>query len=126
MERLWAPWRLAYVAGASGDAPPCIFCHTSDKDRADLIVARGRLSFVILNLFPYNNGHLMVVPNRHVPNLAAMDRDELTEVMQFTRRSEIVLTEAYQPPGINVGTNPGKPAGASAADPLPVTLRPRR
>jgi len=125
MERLWAPWRLAYVAGASGDAPPCIFCHTSDKDRADLIVARGRLSFVILNLYPYNNGHLMVVPTRHVPNLAAMNAEELAELMRYTRWSEMALNEAYKPQGINVGINLGRPAGAGVADHLHVHLVPR-
>ena len=125
MERLWAPWRLAYVAGASGDAPPCIFCHTSDKDRADLIVARGRLSFVILNLYPYNNGHLMVVTNRHVPTFHAATREELDELMQLTRHAEIALSEAFKPQGINVGINLGRPAGAGVADHLHVHLVPR-
>jgi len=126
MERLWAPWRLAYVTGASGSAPPdCIFCNTSARDRADLIVARGRVSFVILNLYPYNNGHLMVVPNRHVPSLASLTADEQAELMQLTRRAEIALTEAYAPHGLNVGINLGKPAGAGVADHLHVHLVPR-
>ena len=125
MERLWAPWRLAYVSSASGEPTDCIFCNTSEPGRADLIVARGRLSFVILNLYPYNNGHLMVVPNRHVPNLASMEREELAELMQFTRRSEMVLNEAYKPQGINVGINLGRPAGAGVADHLHVHLVPR-
>jgi ATP adenylyltransferase len=125
MERLWAPWRLAYVTSASGEPPACIFCNTSDPGRADLIVARGRLSFVILNLYPYNNGHLMVVPNRHVPSLAAMSVEELDELIRFTRRSEMVLTEAYAPQGINVGINLGRPAGAGVADHLHVHLVPR-
>jgi len=125
MERLWAPWRLAYVTSASGEAADCIFCNVFDPGRSDLIVARGRLSFVILNLFPYNNGHLMVVPNRHVPNLASMNGDELQELMQLTRRSEIVLNEAYTPQGINVGINLGRPAGAGIADHLHVHVVPR-
>ena len=69
MERLWSPWRLAYVTSASGGTDACIFCNTSEPGRDDLILIRGRFCFVILNLYPYNNGHLMVVPNRHVPNL---------------------------------------------------------
>jgi len=125
MERLWAPWRLAYVTSASGEPTGCIFCNITDPGRSDLIVARGRLSFVILNLYPYNNGHLMVVPNRHVPNLASMEPDELAELMQLTRRSEIVLNEAYTPQGINVGINLGRPAGAGVADHLHVHLVPR-
>src|SRR6184192_3673002 len=116
MEHLWAPWRLAYVTSASGDAPACIFCNTSDKDRADLIVARGRVSFVILNLYPYNNGHLMVVPNRHVPSLASLTAEEQTELMRLTRHSEIALNEAYSPQGLNIGINLGRPAGAGVAD----------
>jgi ATP adenylyltransferase len=125
MERLWAPWRLAYVTSASGEPTDCIFCDITDPGRSDLIVARGRLSFVILNLYPYNNGHLMVVPNRHVPNLASMAPDELAELMQLTRRSEMVLNEAYKPQGINVGINLGRPAGAGVADHLHVHLVPR-
>ena len=110
---------------ASGDAPPCIFCNTSERDRAALIVARGRVSFVILNLYPYNNGHLMVVPNRHVRNLAAMDAEEQAELMRYTRWAEMALNEAYKPQGINVGINLGRPAGAGVADHLHVHLVPR-
>jgi ATP adenylyltransferase len=125
MERLWAPWRLAYVTSASGEPTSCIFCNTSEPGRDELIVDRGRLCFVILNLYPYNNGHLMVVPNRHVPNLASMDGEELAELMQLTRRSEMALNEAYKPQGINVGINLGRPAGAGVADHLHVHLVPR-
>jgi ATP adenylyltransferase len=113
------------VTSASGESTSCIFCNTADPGRADLIVARGRLSFVILNLYPYNNGHLMVVPNRHVPSLASMEREELAELMQLARRSEMALTEAYTPQGINVGINLGRPAGAGVADHLHVHLVPR-
>ena len=110
MERLWAPWRSAYVtSGASND--DCIFCHTSQPGRADLVLVRGRVSFVILNLYPYNNGHLMVVPNRHAPNLATLTADEQAELMRLTRHAEMALTEAYAPQGINIGINLGKPAG---------------
>jgi ATP adenylyltransferase len=124
MERLWAPWRLAYVTSAAGGATDCIFCNTSGAG-GDLVVARGRLTFVILNLYPYNNGHLMVVPNRHVPSLASMTADEQAELMQFTRRAEIALNEAYVPQGINVGINLGRPAGAGIADHLHVHVVPR-
>jgi ATP adenylyltransferase len=125
MERLWAPWRLAYVTSASGEPTGCIFCDISAPGRGDLVVARARRSFVILILYPYNNGHLMVVPNRHVPNLTSMDAEELAELMQLTRQSEMVLNEAYKPQGINVGINLGRPAGAGVADHLHVHLVPR-
>jgi ATP adenylyltransferase len=132
MERLWAPWRHAYVTGASGDTPDCIFCQASqgsvrqpDPSRDALILVRRRVSFVIINLYPYNNGHLMVVPNRHAPNLATMSAEEQAELMTLTRHAEIALTEAYAPHGINIGINLGKPAGAGVLDHLHVHLVPR-
>ena len=125
MERLWAPWRLAYVTGASGGIDDCIFCHASEPGRDELVLVRGRTSYVILNLYPYNNGHLMVVPNRHVATLASTTGDEQVELMRYTRHAEIALTEAYTPQGINIGVNLGRPAGAGVLDHLHVHLVPR-
>jgi ATP adenylyltransferase len=114
------------VTSASGDADKaCIFCNTSEPGRGELILVRGRVSFVILNLYPYNNGHLMIVPNRHVPTLAATTADEQVELMRLTRHAEMALTEAYAPHGINVGINLGRPAGAGVLDHLHVHLVPR-
>ena len=80
MERLWAPWRHAYVtSGANVD--DCIFCNTSEPGRDELILVRGRVSYVILNLYPYNNGHLMVVPNRHALNLATLSGEDRKSVV---------------------------------------------
>ena len=127
MERLWSPWRLAYVTG-TGQAESCIFCDAAAPSHPEgdhLILMRGRVSYVILNLYPYNNGHLMVVPNRHVGTLRAATREELSEVMRFTRHAEMALAEAYQPQGINVGLNLGRPAGAGVVDHLHVHLVPR-
>jgi ATP adenylyltransferase len=126
MERLWAPWRHAYVTGASGPkTDDCIFCNTSESGREELVLVRGRVSFVILNLYPYNNGHLMIVPNRHAPNLATLSAEEQAELMRLTRHAEIAITEAYAPQGINIGINLGKPAGAGVLDHLHVHLVPR-
>jgi ATP adenylyltransferase len=83
------------------------------------------VSFVVLNLYPYNNGHLMVVPNRHVATLAATTAEERDELMRLTRHAEIALTEAYQPHGMNVGINLGRPAGAGVVDHLHVHVVPR-
>jgi ATP adenylyltransferase len=113
------------VTSANGERSDCIFCSASEPERADLVVARGRVSYVILNLYPYNNGHLMVVPNRHAPNLATLSADEQAELMRLTRHAEIALTEAYAPQGINVGINLGKAAGAGVLDHLHVHLVPR-
>ncbi len=125
MEHLWAPWRSAYVTSASGGKVDCIFCSTSEPGRDELMLVRGRVAYVILNLYPYNNGHLMVVPDRHVPNLASMTGEEQAELMRLTRHAEIALTEAYAPQGINVGINLGRPAGAGVLDHLHVHLVPR-
>jgi len=89
------------------------------------MLVRGRLTYVLLNLFPYNNGHLMVVPNRHVATLHATTAEEREELMRFTRHAEMALTEAYTPQGINVGINLGRPAGAGVVDHLHVHLVPR-
>jgi len=126
MERLWSPWRLAYVAGASGgDDVPCIFCDAADPTRQDLILSRGRLCYAILNLYPYNSGHLMVAPNRHIASLAATTAEEREELMRLTRHAEMALTEVYRPQGINIGINLGRPAGAGVLDHIHVHLVPR-
>ena len=128
MDHLWSPWRLDYVMGAAGSdkAAGCIFCDAAaTSNRDDLILIRGRLAFVILNLYPYNNGHLMVAPNRHFASLAGATADERAEMMRFTCDAEIALTEAYQPHGINVGINLGRPAGAGIVDHIHIHLVPR-
>jgi ATP adenylyltransferase len=125
MERLWSPWRLSYVTGASGGDPACVFCDAIKSTQHELVLARGTLCFAILNLYPYNGGHLMVVVNRHVGTLAATTADEQAELMRLTRHAEIALTEAYVPQGINIGINIGRPAGAGVLDHLHVHLVPR-
>ena len=127
MERLWSPWRLAYVSGSAEQPKGCVFCHAREEHEGpgSLVVARGTTCFVILNLYPYNNGHLMVVPNRHVARLAEATPEELGELMRLTQVSEAVLTEAYHPQGLNVGINLGRPAGAGIADHLHVHVVPR-
>lgn len=120
MERLWSPWRLEYVT--RGDASSgCIFC----RRQTELVVFEGTTCYVILNLYPYNNGHLMIVPNRHVATLGALTDAELREVGVLTQRAEAALTEAYQPHGMNVGVNLGKPAGAGILEHLHVHVVPR-
>ena len=112
------------MTGAGGIAEGCIFCAGADS-RDELILIRASTCYVVLNLYPYNNGHLMVVPNRHVATLAATTADEQAELMRLTRHAEIALTEAYTPQGINIGVNLGKPAGAGVLDHLHVHVVPR-
>ena len=125
MERIWSPWRHAYVTKSVPD-PACVFCTArTSGDGPQLIVHQGTLAYVILNKFPYNAGHLMVVPHRHVAQLALLERDELTEMALLTQLSERVLTAAFTPQGINVGMNLGRPAGAGIVDHLHIHLVPR-
>jgi ATP adenylyltransferase len=125
MDRLWSPWRLSYVTGSKGDEG-CVFCHAPRAAEAEsLVLHAGTTCFVVLNLYPYNNGHLMVVPYRHVGTLAALNADELQELAVLTQRSEVALTEAYRPHGLNIGINLGKPAGAGVLDHVHVHVVPR-
>jgi len=126
MEYLWSPWRLAYITGSTGSADPaCIFCAAAGQSDHDLVLIRGRVAYAILNLYPYNNGHLMVAPLRHVASLASLTSEEQHELMRLTRHAEMALTEAYRPQGINIGINLGRPAGAGVLDHLHVHLVPR-
>jgi ATP adenylyltransferase len=126
MDHLWTPWRLEYVSSTSTSTGSCIFCDALAAEApSPLIVHRGLTCFVILNKYPYNNGHLMVVFNRHLARLADAAPDELNEVMALTRTCEMVLAEAYNPHGFNTGLNIGKPAGAGVLDHLHVHIVPR-
>jgi len=128
MDRLWSPWRLDYVTRGE-QASDCIFCagatHASLTQSNPLVVFEGGACYVLLNRYPYNNGHLMVVPYRHVATLAALSSDEMSEVGRLTQRCEAALTEAYQPHGFNVGINLGKAAGAGVLDHVHVHVVPR-
>jgi ATP adenylyltransferase len=126
VERLFASWRHAYVTRGSDGDRGCVFCQAQQSPEAGaLIVHEGTTAFVILNLYPYNPGHVMVVPRRHVARLADLDDGELAEMGRLTRLAERALTEAYRPQGLNVGMNLGKSAGAGVADHLHTHLVPR-
>jgi ATP adenylyltransferase len=125
MDRLWSPWRLEYVT-STGEPRGCVFCEAVSSPGADgLVLHRGRDCYVILNLYPYNSGHLMVVPNRHIAMLSSATREERCELMDLTRLAEQALTEAYRPQGLNVGMNLGRPAGAGIVDHLHIHVVPR-
>jgi ATP adenylyltransferase len=111
-ERLWAPWRLDYIKGPKPDE--CIFCAKPavGDDETTYIVHRGEHCFVMLNAFPYNNGHLMVSPYRHVPSIEELDDGVLLELMKLAQRSLGALRDVYGPEGFNIGINQGKVAGA--------------
>jgi ATP adenylyltransferase len=126
MDRLWSPWRYAYVSSA-GDQTSCIFCdkRSGDRDEENLVVHRGDRNFVLLNLYPYNNGHLMIAPYAHVATLEEADAETLVEMMRLTRRAEAVLRALYRPQGMNIGMNIGECAGAGVAGHIHMHVVPR-
>lgn len=127
METLWAPWRIEYILSEKPEE--CIFCvkpaAKAVHDRDNLILYRGERCFVILNAFPYNNGHLMVVPYQHESELAALGEDVLGELMQITARCVRLLQEVFHADGFNVGLNQGRVAGAGIEEHLHVHVVPR-
>lgn len=124
VENLWAPWRLEYV---TGDKPTgCVLCAKHEQDDEEsLVVARGEHAYVVLNLYPYNNGHMMVVPHRHVADLEDLTVDESTEAQRLLERAIRVARSALAPGGFNVGLNLGEAAGAGIAGHLHWHLVPR-
>ncbi len=127
-QRIWAPWRLKYVKDASRDsAQECIFCVNpeADADEANLIVHRGARCFVILNLFPYTNGHLMIAPYAHLDSIASIDAEAVAEMMALAQRAIMVLDDAYAPQGFNVGFNEGRVAGAGVEHHIHMHVVPR-
>ena len=126
-ERIWAPWRLAYVKDASKDDQTCIFCAkpAADDDEANLIVHRGKRCFVILNTFPYTNGHLVVAPFEHLGRLQDLDSDTVAELMALASRAMAIIEETYGPEGYNVGFNQGRVAGAGVEHHIHMHVVPR-
>jgi ATP adenylyltransferase len=125
MERLWAPWRLEYIVGERTDG--CIFCDfpRQDDDQKHKILLRGNHAFVIMNAFPYSNGHLLVAPYRHLADIADLTDEESLEVMQLAQKCCKALREVCRPDGFNVGANIGAAAGAGIADHVHVHVVPR-
>ncbi len=130
LQRLWAPHRLAYVTGEDGTGRTaeggCPFCRIPTlDDRTGLVLARGETVYAVLNLHPYNPGHLMVVPYRHVAGLDELTDEESAELMRFTRQAVQAVRDVSSPHGFNVGLNLGGVAGGSLADHLHQHVVPR-
>lgn len=124
-ERIWAPWRIDYITGPKEEG--CIFCKALElgDDQEALILYRGRLCFVIMNKYPYNNGHLMVAPYRHTSDFGALTEDVSREMMSVLQKCYKVITKAFRPEGFNAGLNLGKCAGAGVEDHLHFHIVPR-
>ena len=128
VQRIWAPWRLEYVKDASKDIESeCIFCAAiaEDDDEANLVVHRGERCFVILNKYPYTNGHLMVAPYEHIAELQKLDAEATTEMMALAQRGMAALESSYSPHGYNVGLNQGRVAGAGVEHHIHMHVVPR-
>lgn len=125
MKQLWAPWRLQYIKASRTEG--CIFCSLpgEGRDREHGILYQGRHAFVILNAFPYNSSHLMVVPRRHVARPDVLTADERLELFHLMTASMQAVTEEYRPEGFNVGMNLGRAAGAGIDDHLHIHVVPR-
>jgi ATP adenylyltransferase len=125
MERLWTPWRMEYIMSDKDGG--CVFCEMlkADDDEGCLIAHRGQKAFVVLNRYPYNNGHLMVVPYDHVDTLEDLDGDTLLELMQLVNKGMAALRQIMSPDGFNIGVNLGKSAGAGIDDHVHVHVVPR-
>jgi len=125
-ERLWTPHRMAYVVSApDGESDGCPFCAMREPREGDLVVARGTSVFAVLNLHPYNPGHLMVMPYRHVADLEDLTDEEAAELMAMTRRAVEVLRQVSGPHAFNIGINLGGVAGGSLAEHLHQHVVPR-
>jgi len=125
MTRLWAPWRMDYITKPKRNG--CVFCIKSDSDldKENLVLFRGQFSFLLLNLYPYSNGHLMVAPYDHTSNINKIDKDTASEIMSISNYSMIALKKELKAEGFNFGANLGKVAGAGIAEHIHYHIVPR-
>jgi len=136
MDRIWAPWRIQYILGIkpedkarSSEEDPCVLCalrkSEPEKDRGNLLLHRGEHSIIMMNLYPYNSGHLMFVPNTHTGDFEQLSGDETAEIMSFAQRMIPVFKKVMNPDGYNLGINLGRVAGAGIIDHVHLHLVPR-
>jgi ATP adenylyltransferase len=130
LERLWSPWRYDYIASAGGGSgkQECVFCliqKDPEHDEKNFVLHRGAHNFVVLNIYPYISGHLLVVPNEHVGDLAQAPKEITDEMMDLTKKSQTALRQAYNPAGFNIGMNLGAPSGAGIVGHIHIHIMPR-
>jgi len=127
MERLWAPWRMEYIENIGKEENACIFCAKSEEnsDEKNLVLYRGKSVFILLNTFPYTNGHLLVAPYRHTADITELNQDESCELIELASLGVKLLKAIMQPDGFNIGINLGRSAGAGIADHLHLHIVPR-
>lgn len=128
MEKLWAPWRVKYITKViKGKGGGCVFCHilNEKKDKMNFIIARTEHSYSVLNIYPYNNGHVLIIPNRHVNDISKLKREERDDLMDLFESTKSLLDDVMGPEGYNVGINLGKAAGAGFPTHVHIHLVPR-
>ncbi len=127
MERLWAPWRMEYIERIGKEEKGCIFCvkAAESQDAENFILYRGKSVFILLNTFPYTNGHLLVAPYRHLAALTELGEEEARELLSAAALGVNALQRAMRPDGFNLGLNLGRPAGAGIADHIHLHIVPR-
>jgi ATP adenylyltransferase len=126
-ETIWAPWRINYIQGLAkpSDCFLCNYLKSADKDNENFVLWRTDKSIVVLNLFPYNNGHLLIAPIRHIPSLDDCSEDELLEMTKLMRETQKALSLAIKPHGFNIGMNFGRCAGAGLPEHMHIHIVPR-
>lgn len=128
MDYLWSPWRYRYIKSGGARDDECVFCRIAavpDEDEANLVVARGQKTYVVLNRYPYTSGHVMAIPYEHHSTLADAPEDTALELMSWTRRLEGAVRSIYRADGVNIGMNIGKAAGAGVAGHIHMHVLPR-
>ena len=131
VDRLYTPWRYDYIKGSSGEktgtGSSCVFCTLAarEDDESTFILQRARRNFVVLNVYPYVSGHLMIVPFEHTADFAALPKETSDEMMDLAKRAQGILEAVYRPHGFNLGMNLGQAAGAGVSDHLHLHVLPR-
>ena len=131
MDRLWTPWRYQYISGAAGEKKAddgCVLCSLARDEQSDeqnFVLHRAARNYVVLNLYPYTSGHLMIVPYAHEASLDALDKETTDELMDLAKRAQTALRETYHPEGFNLGMNLGQVAGAGVAGHVHLHVLPR-
>lgn len=127
MDKLWAPWRVKYITGLSKKPKGCIFCKiTRDKkDKKNYVISRSKHAFSVLNIYPYNNGHILVVPYRHVGDFIHLSKEEKEDLWGLLETTKRLLDKTLKPSGYNVGMNIGKMAGAGFPNHIHIHIVPR-
>ena len=131
METLWSPWRYEYLNSSGTDQPPpsaCVFCdlhQNPDDDESRFILRRASHNYVVLNLYPYISGHMLIIPYAHLGEFDSAPKETTDELMDLTKQCQTALREVYRPQGFNLGMNLGRSAGAGIADHIHMHIMPR-